>query len=111
MVSALVANIAAIVGILFIGGTIDRYVASEAKLAALPWYLQWVTGGTAISPLVYFQDRLVVGPIDGLIVAFALSIALWIGLPTLFAWVVVTDSERTHSNCWTSALSKFGGER
>jgi len=111
MVSALVANVAALVGIAAIGFAIDSRANSGAKLAALPWYSQFLVGGAAISPIVFFAERLAVGPVDGVVAAFGLSVALWIGLPTVFAWATNTEAVATRSTCWLSTLPVVGGER
>ncbi|MDB2264767.1 hypothetical protein PN419_09430 [Halorubrum ezzemoulense] len=99
MATALLASIAVFVAVLAAGFAIERRLGDHATLEALPWYLQLLVGGVAITPLVHFEDRLAVGPIDGLVVAFAVSAACWIALPALLSQLVDHDGTVASQGC------------
>ncbi|MFB6227083.1 MAG: hypothetical protein ABEH88_00595 [Halobacteriales archaeon] len=96
---AALANLGVIVGIFVVGFAVERRVRSDAKLEILPWYLQLLVGGLAISPITFFEDRLAVGPVDGLVVSFAVSIALWIALPAVLSQLVDRDRATAAPGC------------
>lgn len=95
--SPLALNLAAVVGLVTVGAVVDSRLQSGSRLRALPTPLQLTVGGVAIAPLTLFADRLAVGPLDGLVVGFAVSAALWIALPTLLSRVV--DAENSEAVC------------
>jgi hypothetical protein len=93
------ANLGAIVAIFVVGFAVERRVRFGAKLEILPWYLQLFVGGLAISPITFFEEQLAVGPVDGLVVSFAVSIALWIALPAVLSGLVDRDRTAPASGC------------
>jgi drug/metabolite transporter (DMT)-like permease len=99
MATALIASLAVFVAALAVGFAVERRVGSDAKLETLPWYLQLLVGGLAITPILHFEDRLTVGPSDGLVVAFAVSLVLWIVLPVVLSQLVNHDGTAASSEC------------
>lgn len=99
MVVALLASIAVFVAALVVGFALERLLGSGATLEALPWYLQLLVGGLAITPIVHFEDQLTVGPIDGLVVAFAISAVCWIALPAILSQLVAHDGTAASQGC------------
>jgi hypothetical protein len=99
MVTALFASLAVFVAALVVGFALERRLGSDATLEALPWYLQLLVGGLGIAPIVYFEDQLAVGPIDGLVVAFAISAVIWIALPALLSQLVDHDGTAASQGC------------
>lgn len=99
MAAALIASIAVFVAALVVGFAVERRVGSDAKLKRLPWYLQLLVGGLAVTPILHFEDQLTVGPIDGLVVAFAISGVCWIGLPVVFSQLVGHDGTAASPRC------------
>jgi hypothetical protein len=93
------ANLGAIVAIFVVGFAVERRVRYAAKLEILPWYLQLLVGGLAISPITLFEEQLAVGPINGLVVSFAVSVGLWIGLPAVLSRLVDGDGATATSGC------------
>lgn len=93
------ANIGAIVAIFVVGFAVERRIRYATKLEILPWYLQLLVGGLAISPITFFQEQLAVGPIDGLVVSFAVSVVLWIALPAILSGFVDHDGAAAASGC------------
>lgn len=99
MAAVLIASLLVFVVALIAGFAVERRMGSHATLEALPWYFQLVVGAVAMVPLVYFEDALAVGPIDGLAVAFALSAACWIALPALLSQLVDDDELGSPQGC------------
>lgn len=99
MVVALIASVAVLVGALIIGFAVERRVGSDAKLEQLPWYFQLLVGGLATSPILFFEEQLTIGPIDGLVVAFAISCMCWIALPVVLSQLVDFDENRQARGC------------
>jgi hypothetical protein len=99
MAAALIASLAVFVAALVVGFAVERRVGSDAKLELLPWYLQLLVGGVAITPILHFEEQLTVGPIDGLVVAFAISGACWIALPVVLSRLVDYDGTAASPGC------------
>jgi hypothetical protein len=99
MTAALIANMAVFVAVIVAGFAVERRVRSDAKLETLPWYLQLLVGGLAISPIVHFEDQLAFGPIDGLVVSFVVSVVFWIGLPAVLSQLVDHDGTAASPGC------------
>jgi hypothetical protein len=93
------ATVGASVAIFLVGFAVDRWVRSGEKLQMLPWYLQLLVGGLAISPITFLDEQLAVGPVDGLVVSFAVSIALWIALPAVLSGLVDPDETVASPGC------------
>lgn len=99
MTTALIASVMVFVAALVVGFAVERRVGSDAKLETLPWYFQLLVGGLAITPIVHFEDQLTVGPIDGLVVAFAISCVCWIALPVVLSQLVDHDRPAASPGC------------
>jgi hypothetical protein len=93
------ANLGAIVAIFVVGFAVERRVRFAAELETLPWYHQLFVGGLAISPITFFEEQLAVGPVDGLIVSFAVSVGLWIVLPAVLSRLVDRDRATAAPGC------------
>jgi drug/metabolite transporter (DMT)-like permease len=99
MATALVASVAVFVAALVVGFAVERRVGSDASLETLPWYFQLLVGGLATTPILHFEERLGVGPIDGLVVAFAVSCLCWIALPVVLSRLVDHDGTAASPSC------------
>lgn len=99
MTFALAVTLAFFGVVVAVGVVIDRRLRSDAKLGSLPLWGQLLVGAVAMTPFVLGVEQFGVGPIDGTAVAFAVSVALWIALPTLLARVVTTDPQGTGGRC------------
>lgn len=93
------ANLALVVAFFIAGLAISRQVDAGAKLDARPATLQLLVGGVAIAPITFFHEQLGVGPVNGIITAFGVSIALWIVLPALLFRLTGATTAEQQTNC------------
>lgn len=83
----LAANLGLLVAV-FVGGfVVERLTRADATRRALPRYQQWLVVVAAFSPLFYLvlREEVAVGFLDGTVLAIAVFVGLWLGLPLLFA--------------------------
>jgi hypothetical protein len=87
-------------GIILVGFIIAKHTHVDAKLRALPTWLQFIVGGVAGSPLFTLNQGFVLeGVLDPYIVAIAISLTLWFVLPLLFYRAVETEPRQQDSAC------------
>jgi hypothetical protein len=87
------------VALLVVGIAIERYARTDRKLRALPWWLQLLVAGVAISPLLFGHDAVPDLVVGDTVVLLAVSLVLWLGLPFLLSRVVATTPPESRATC------------
>lgn len=86
--------------IILIEFVVAKYTRVDAKLRALPTWLQLIVGGVASSPfLTINQGFMLGGVLDPTVVVIATSLTLWLVLPLLFYRAVETEPLTQNAAC------------
>ena len=87
------------VALVLAGIAVERRLHADRRLRALPWWLQMLVGGVAVSPLLFGHDVVPDTAVGDTVVLMAVSFALWLGLPVLLARVATTASPESDATC------------